>query len=412
MSGHRLANHESRRDCRLSRLHSENGSMIVIAMMFVLIFIAMGVALYWLIGSQMRATETERTDVKAFNVAEAGIDAGMLALKLAWPTESGQQVPVDNALLKTSIQGDETLSKLWDPNNPSEFIDVQIYDNVDAAGNTTSVPNPDITTRQLWDSNHDGRMFVDASANVDNDRPRILIQAEKQKWELTFPQTMALYANVVDSNGQGMGIALENGTPPALYDVHYSLGKGIDPKANVEPVDSPTSFDDIFNDALCRALEGLAVSQGTYYTSAAKAQTDLVSGKLNGKVVYIDVATAIEIASSKQIGTEDQPIAVVIDTRDAPAGTIVGWDMKGSADFWGILVTIGNSILRGTCSTHGALYCSGTLKNAGNGSSEELYYNAKVIMNINREYTISVNIVPNTWEEYTLPRTSTTVAGG
>jgi hypothetical protein len=27
-------------------------------------------------------------------------------------------------------------------------------------------------------------------------------------------------------------------------------------------------------------------------------------------------------------------------------------------------------------------------------------------MNLNGQYTISVNIVPNTWEEYTLPQTT------
>ena len=50
--------------------------------------------------------------------------------------------------------------------------------------------------------------------------------------------------------------------------------------------------------------------------------------------------------------------------------------------------------------------------NKGTGSSGEINYNEKVIANINAQYTISVNIVPNTWEEYTLPKTSTTVAGG
>jgi hypothetical protein len=53
-----------------------------------------------------------------------------------------------------------------------------------------------------------------------------------------------------------------------------------------------------------------------------------------------------------------------------------------------------------------------TLNNKGNGSSGEITYNAKCITNINGQYVISVNIVPNSWEEYTLPRTSTTVAGG
>ena len=84
----------------------ERGSVIVIAMVFVMIFIIIGVALYWLISSQTRSTETERTDVKAFNVAEAGVDAGMLALKLDWPRHDWDVATVDNDLLKTGHPGE------------------------------------------------------------------------------------------------------------------------------------------------------------------------------------------------------------------------------------------------------------------------------------------------------------------
>jgi hypothetical protein len=47
------------------------------------------------------------------------------------------------------------------------------------------------------------------------------------------------------------------------------------------------------------------------------------------------------------------------------------------------------------------VYCKGTITNKGNGSSGEINYNQEVINNINGQYVISVNIVPNTWEEYT-----------
>ena len=77
-------------------LSRQEGSVIVIAMVFVMIFIILGVALYWLVTSQTRATELERTDVKAFNVAEAGVDAGMLGLKLAWPDRSADVATVDD----------------------------------------------------------------------------------------------------------------------------------------------------------------------------------------------------------------------------------------------------------------------------------------------------------------------------
>ena len=94
---------------------------------------------------------------------------------------------------------------------------------------------------------------------------------------------------------------------------------------------------------------------------------------------------------------------VVIDTPD---GSVNTWDMKGTADFYGVLVSLGDSTLRGTCGIHGAMYCKNIVSNKGNGSSGEINYNQKVIANINGQYVISVNIVPNTWEEYTLPKTA------
>lgn len=400
-----------RRRTALPGHRREAGSVIIVMMTFVLVFIIVGVSLYWLVASHTRATETERTDVRSLNVAEAGIDAGMLALKLAWPTESDDEVVVDDALLKTTLQGDQTLTKLWDPENPSEFLQVDVYDNVDTDGHTTSVPNMDAATRTLWDSNGDGVMFVDSQANVDNDRHRILIQAEKQSWRLTFPQTMALYAGVVDSNGQGLEIGVDNGDPPIYYDVHSSLGKGIDPDEAAGVTASPTvtNFDDIFNNSMLRALRGLAVTSGTYFTDGEAAEDFLeTEHAADGKVIYIKSDTAVDIAGDTQVGREDQPVVVIIDT---PEGSDNVWDMKGNADLWGVMAVIGNSTLRGTCSTHGSLYCAGTLLNKGNGTLPEVLYNAKCLFNLNRQYTISVNIVPNTWEEYTLPRTSTTVAG-
>ena len=384
-----------RRTRRYSDVRGEGGAVIVVAMVFVMIFIILGVALYWLVASQTRGTELERTDVKSFNVAEAGVDAGMLGLKLNWPKFSTDVASVDNPLLKTSIQQSNT--GLWDPkrSDPSQFIQVTIYDNVNASGQTTTVPNP---SAPRWDSNDDGKMFVDSTANVGDTRNRILILAERQKWELTFPANLALFASEVDSNAQGLAIEIENGTPPVYYDVHDATHKGVNPGPGVMNVSSPTTFDSVVNEALRSALEGIAIARGTYFTSDTAASAFLASGQANGKVVYIKSNTAVTIEGNNQIGTVASPVVVVIDT---PSGSVNVWDMKGTGDLYGILVNIGDSELRGTAGIHGALYVSGKLTNKGTGSSGEINYNVDCITNINGQYTISVNIVPNTWEEYT-----------
>jgi hypothetical protein len=388
------------------RFGDERGSVMVIAVVFVLVFTIMGVALYWLVTSQTRATETERTDVKAFNVAEAGIDAGMLSLKLAWPRKAGATATVDEALLRQSLR--DLNPGLWLPTedgelDPTDFLQVHLYDNVDPeTGETTVVAD---MNAPAWDSNRDGKMFVDSTSNVDNDRHRILVLAECQKWELTFPATLALWAGVVDSNGQGLEIKIEDGTPPIYYDVHDAQHKGLDPNPPDQVLAAPsTDFESVVSTATRLALLRIAQDERTYFSgadAAAAASAFLASGQANGKVVYVKSDTAVELAGDTQVGTVDEPVVVVIDNGDNVCDNV--WDFRGTGDFYGIMVVVGNSILRGTSGMHGAMYVSGMLSNQGNGQCGEINYNQKCIDNINGQYTISVNIVPNTWEEYTLP---------
>ena len=388
---------------RYAGIRGQQGIVIIAAMVFIMIFAILGGALYWLVYSQTRATDTERVDVKAFNVAEAGVDAGMLDLRLNWPRRSTDVATVDNALLKTTLQN--TTSGLWDPKRSpvSEFLQVTIYDNVDhLTGDTTTVAD---SLAPKWDSNNDGQMFVDSTGNVGDDRHRILILAQRQKWQLAFPANLALWAGVVDSNGQGLEIRIEDGTPPIYYDVHDAQHKGLDP---IPPSDvlaaTPTSFENVVSTQTRQALMKIAQDQHTYFsgaTAADDASAFLASANAGGKVVYIKSTTAVTISGNTQVGSVDEPVVCVIDTPDGSDNT---WDFKGTADFYGIMVTVGNSTLRGTTGVHGAMYCSGTLANMGNGQCGEINYNEKCINNINGQYVIDVNIVPNTWEEYTLPR--------
>ena len=418
MRAHRSQSAARRHASLPCALRGQQGIAIVVAIVFVMIFIILGGALFWLVYSQSRSTEMEQVDVKSFNVSEAGIDAGMLTLRLNWPRKSTDNATaaVTEDVLKIALQ--DANSGLWDPKRSDaiDFLQVYIYDNVDpVTGVSTSVADP---TAPTWDSNADGMMFVDATANVGDNRHRILILAQKQQWQLSFPATLALWSGVVDSNGQGFQVSIEKGSPPIYYDVHDALHKGVDPQPPKDVLAAtPTAWENVVSPQTQMALKKIAQDEHTYFapetmpmkingttynTVQAAATAFLTSGKANGKVVYIKNNAAVEIAGNTQIGTEAEPVVVVFDTPD---GSVNAWDFKGTADFYGIMVTIGDNELRGTSSMHGAVYCKGTISNKGNGSSGEILYNQEVINNINGQYVIDVNLVPNTWEEYTGPRT-------
>ncbi|MBN1628580.1 MAG: hypothetical protein JW990_02345 [Thermoleophilia bacterium] len=374
----------------------------MIAMVFAGIFVVLGVSLFWLVSAQSRSTEMERSDLKSFNVAEAGVDAGMLALKLGWPRSSSMaftDMTADNALLKTSIQSGT--DGMWDParSDATEFIQVSLYDNVDSSGNTTRVANPSAPN---WDSNGDEIMFVDARSNVADTRHRILIMAQREAWGLDF-DAYAIVTDTIDSNGTGFDIGLDDADGDVYYDVNSATGKGIDDvDPGISPSINPIDFDDVVTEALQMKLLMIAQSTSSYFEGSgagADASAFLNSGDANGKVVYVKNSDAVVLSGNVGIGTYDQPVVLVIDT---PAGSENDLDIRGTDDFYGIVLVLGGATLKGTCSIHGSVYVSGTLTNKGTGSSNEVYYSDRVRKAINRQYTLAVKLVPNSWEEYTI----------
>jgi hypothetical protein len=330
----------------------------------------------------------------------------MLSLRLTWPRHSGLTATVQQDLVVDALRSINSGLYLPTENGvetPGEFLQVSLYDNVDPdTGLTTVVAD---ASAPAWDSNGDGKMFIDSTANVGDDRHRILVLAERQTWQFAFPAPLALWAGTVDSNGQGLEIMIEDGPETIFYDVHDAQHKGVDPQPpdRVLSVPSPTKFEEVCSTQQAADLKRAAQTNGTYFSgpNASDDATDFLnSPKAPGSVIYVESDDAVVLEGDGQIGTEDDPILVLFDT---PAGTENVFDIRGTGDFWGIVVTIGNSTLRGTAAVHGAMYCSGTLSNKGNGSCGEIRFNQKCITNINRQFVISVHLVPNTWEEYTLP---------
>jgi hypothetical protein len=376
---------------------SESGVAMIVVMMFALVFLALGAALFVLVRTSQTSTELERKEVKSFNVAEAGLDAGMLQLKLTWPRDNGNAVTVDEALVESRLQAANP--GLRSPRISDEFIDVMVYDNVDADGVDTSVPYPEAPS---WDSNGDGRMFVDSRANVDNDRHRIVILAERHIWEFNIPGR-AMFASSAGANGQGLRVYMDPLSPappgPVLASWITEFGKGVETGTGITP-DGPGSaitFDQILPPQYINALLGIAQNQGTYFTTGADATTFLTSGNAGGKIVYVKAASALTIGGSSQMGTRTNPIVLIVD---APGDNVIDW--RGTADFYGIVIVLGNALIRGTTTIWGACLTSGLLEGKGAGSSPEIAFNQNVINLVNHQYIMSVNIVPNTWEEYTI----------
>jgi Tfp pilus assembly protein PilX len=379
----------------------DSGSAVIIALMFTFVFLLMGLALYYLVISSIRGTELESREVKAFNVAEAGLDAGMLTLSQGWPRSAGEPASLDG----TQIRADFDPNEFRDPSRSpaDEFITVEFHDNTSSIYDGSA---PD------YDSNGDGLMYISSEANVDDDRHRIIILAKRHTYNLDFP-LIALYTNAFDANAQGLDVFVDPtqteplplnvaGQPavPAFHNGQIGKrGLNTGPSVAENPSD-PGDFESWIGNAKMGMLKTIAQGQNTYFTDPVLANDFLLSADGAGSVVYLETTAAVEIGGNVPIGSRTKPVVLAIDAN----GQDVGLDFRGTADFFGIVVVKGNPIIRGTSSIFGSFISSGTMINNGNGSLPEIQYNGDIIKLINRLFTISVNIVPNTWEEYTTPR--------
>lgn len=419
---------------RLDQRSFETGSAIIIVMMLTLVFIAMGVALFSLLSASRSSTELERKEVKAFNVAEAGIDAGMLALQQSWPSKSGQTATVDAG----AIRGDFPTDQYRDPQrSATPFLDVSIYDNV------TGNPSADRVQNVQYDANGDQRMWVDSWSDVDDDRHRILILAERNIWNLNLPDGMAMMAETADGRGaNGIRILLEDGGPlgMAWAKYVYANGSGVNPAVTYGagtyqwPTNWPTGLPvpDPTDEAHMAVFKTVAQNAGTYYGpgQASAAQTLLNTPNVAAnKIVYVEFGPSdneIRFSSNASYpiitGDDDdgtlareQPLFLVLDTRNAP-DLDYGLVITGNINFYGVICCNGSISIRGGAFVAGAVWasdvieCKGTGGHGsmhGGGNMDEIRYDASIINKLETAHTMSVNIVPNTWEEYTVSEPAT-----
>jgi Tfp pilus assembly protein PilX len=386
---------------RPERLRGQEGAIIVIVMMFVVVFLIIGIALFVLIRSSNSGTEVERKDVKAFNVAEAGVDAAMAELKAGWPRLSTDpSVAVDPTEFR-SLYSNAT--QFPDPSHGT-FITSITYDNT--PDNPTSVE----ANRKLWDSNGDDVMWIDSEADVDNDRHRILVQVKRLKIPVELPD-VALVANTAGGNGQGLDVSVDpnyhGSIPEGGADVVYTgkgtFNKDVSPGANIEMITQPTNpFWSYVSPALIGNLREMALSAEpqSFFVNDAEAAGDFLSDPDTGpgSVVYLEsTEEPIVIEGNTPMGSPAKPAILVIDTKNS------GWaiDWRGTSQFYGVVIVVGSAELRGTNDIAGCVLSEGSVENKGGPGVK---YNGDYIRRLNQLHTLSVAMVPNTWEEYTIPK--------
>lgn len=129
----------------MARLRNESGATLVLIIGVVAALAILAAAMAALTMNVQHNTATARTQSKAFNVAEAGIDAGQAALWLDWPTDAtaGSSLQVDPITFEQHIN--ESAPGEFPAPKTGQFIDVKFFDD---DGNTV---NPGMNTAYNYD---------------------------------------------------------------------------------------------------------------------------------------------------------------------------------------------------------------------------------------------------------------------
>jgi len=389
---------------------NQEGSVIIIVMIFAFVLTMIGVGLFFLLNSSNASVALERKDVKAFNVAEAGVDSAMVELRSGWPREAGADPTVPLVYVDpTEFRALYDEKEFPDPTH-DQFIQAITYD--DTGDNPTSVP----ANRVYYDSNQNKIMWVDSEALVDNARHRILVKVQRLTMPVQIPD-MALAASYAGGNAHGLNVEVDpdytGSIPDGGAEVRYigkapDMNAGVNPGANIDVVaDAGFDFSQYVPDSLIGVLMQLAKDAGSYFDDS-NTHAEVAAYLCNettgpGSMVYYktDVGGELEFAGAKSdMGTPELPLVFVVDARGASGTTTV--DLRGNGDFHGVLIVLGNVLLRGTSrQPTGCVLCEGSVENKGGPS---VRYNGDYIRKLNDMYTLSVAMVPNSWEEYTIAK--------
>jgi hypothetical protein len=370
------------------RRRHECGSALILLLGVVAALVVLVATLVMLITNVQFATSKDRARVKAFNVAEAGLDLGEQRLDQAWPTSESTTV----ASLTTS-----DFRALSDPSTGASFLDADEYPGL--AAKVTFFDNDDPT---------DGQMYIRSVARVGGKVGAVQALVSKVQFEVNLPPDMVLYTEGhLQINGQGnedaVGVETAGEVATAYYD-HGPTGYGHTPPktdavndGNTRSADSrSTSLSSVFpslNDLIAEAdLAGRKFANASAFNSWSQTV---------GGVTYHgwDAANAIE------------PHIVVIADGDIrlPEGTI--W----SEDAPGILIVANGSVtFQGHTTFYGLIFCKHVFEDDGTPNiygtviapggatlkgDRALIYSSKVIYNLNEMLLDSVRVVPGMWRE-------------
>ncbi len=377
----------------------QRGSSLILIIGVIAALALLVSALVVLTSNVMHNTARHRTQAKAFNVAEAALDAGQAAAWVNWPL-----VDTPTPALPGNFDAKFPASEFPRPSS-GQFVTVHFYDD-----NGTGGANPGIRYSVHQDGDAtvpaNNLLWIVAEANSGGRKAKVMALVEKITYTVTIKERVALYT---DSNavfkGTGnqpvLGVDPPPDNPPADFASAYVKGSlNQNGQSDVSGVkvnpDSTTTLTDIFPDEILLALIEKAQGDGKYFTNAAAAPAGAWSSEPriivieNGDVDLKDIPdTETDSNGADSIWSAAHPgILIVLN------GNV---DCNGQKKkLYGVVYIMGGVLLTGNAEIHGMVLAKGTVDLRGTRAVD---YNQEVISNLNKPVIQSVRVRPGTWRE-------------
>ncbi len=375
----------------------ESGATLIMVVGLVAGLAILAGALVFLSGNVMRNTSVQTQEVKAFNVAEAGLDTGQATLWASWPGPSAAEPSVDAGVFQTQFPSSSFPAPASGP-----FIDVEFYDD-----NGAPLPTPGINRDVHVDQNDNGIMWIESRGATGKGSAQVMACVQKVSRDLQIRDGVAIFSEggiEIKGTGNQPVVGLD---PPATAaqvlaggDIDFNGNSDTEGGIGLEEY-TVTTLQDVFpTEILLNIIEsGKSFANWAAYTSWKSANPGVEPFATDPRIIIIENGDV----DAKNIPDTDVDPATGLDTvwSEEDPGILVllngSFNQTGQKKtIYGIVYVANGMILGGNAEIHGMVVAKGWANLHGTRAVD---YNQNVIANLQRPLTLSVKLVPNTWRE-------------
>jgi hypothetical protein len=375
----------------------EAGATLILLIGVIAALSILSAALVTLSTNVMHNTGAQTMEVKAFNVAEAGIDSGQQTLWATWPGPGSTTPVVD----PTAFAGQFPASKFPAPTS-GQFINVAFYDDDGAP-----LPNPGIDRAVHVDQNDNGIMWIESRGATGSGSAQVMACVQKVEYDLRIRNGVAIFSGgdlEIKGTGNQPVVGLD---PPAtaaqvlaVGDIDFNGQSDTETGIGLEQYTS-TTLQDVFPSEILLSIiqAGKSFANWSAYTSWKSSHPGVEPFATDPRIIIIENG---DVDAKNLPDTDEDPVTGrdTVWSEEDPGILVVlngGFNQTGQhKTIYGIVYVANGFVLGGNAEVHGMVVAEGWGNLHGTRAVD---YNQNVIDNLQRPMTLSVKLVPNTWRE-------------